>query len=179
LFLLKVANRQTRILDQTLVQTNKAFICTHSIIHTAFKPRDVVEGWNFHIKMRNTGNTPTLALSLNSTLLIRGKIYENKKEFLQSGMIGPHINYDAPLHFADANAMNSLWGGETDIFLYGYCRYQTVFSKKWEVTEFCFSIIPIDSPIHPGCRFRFPAIEGRNRVYQTSNGDGVCPPSPT
>ncbi len=174
-----IAKRQTRILDQTLVQTNKAFVCTDSIIHSIVGIGGKIEGWNFYFTVKNTGNTPTKKLSLCTVLLVPANGSEIRQEYSQGGMIGPRTNYLAPLHFINIDTMHRVRAEEVELFLAGCCRYQTVFSNDWEITEFCYGIAPLDDPMHPQCRFRFFAVEGKNRAYQTSDGEGACPPLPT
>ncbi len=176
--LLVIAGRQTRILDQTLVQTNKAAICVDSIIYNIFESDEGVGGWSFYVKIKNTGNTPTEELAVSSTLFVRDNGTENRQEFSQSGMIGARTEYMAPIHSVDIKTMRRLHAEEVEVFIGGLCRYHTVFSKRWEITEFCYRIVPIDNPVYPNCRFRFPAVEGQNRAYQASDGEGAHPPSP-
>lgn len=177
--LLVVAKRQTRILDQTLVQTNKAAICVDRIIHSRIWANEGVEGWSFYVQIKNTGNTPTDELVVTSVRLIRDKGIDDKQEFSQGGMIGARTDYLAPIHSVDMKAMRRVHAKEAEVFIGGLCRYRTVFSKKWEITEFCYGVVPIDNPGHPNCRFRFPAVEGRNRAYQANDSKDAHSPLPT
>lgn len=147
-----VAEKSARVAEEALISGQRAFMFIREI--KTFLHHDAKSGkfhWTVHPVWANSGNTPTRALSINTTYRLLDEPLPKDYDFSQSGegltpsIAGPRSMVEATPGTISSEDLQAVQEGKKYFYIWGWAEYHDIFEgTRKRMTRFCNQLIEVD-----------------------------------